>query len=232
MSSRWISISFRLPLTSRPLVDAGVHGLHQRRLAHAARAPQQRVVGGQAGGEALGVLGQDVAHPVDALEQRQLDAADMRHGDSAGPPGARRRPRRRPADWLRPLRSRRRAGSRRSPRARLRFADRRRRRARSARSTACCAWLGRRSSSGGLFGGLARGLAGHLMLPSAAPITGPCEVGKRPKNQGLSRRCNWDRGGYSPREFWSNQPIWLLAKPRQVSQARSLKPGFFKDAPC
>ena len=60
-------------------IDAGMRRLHQRRLAHAARAPQQRVVGGQAVGEALGVLDQDVAHPVDALEQAEIDAADARH---------------------------------------------------------------------------------------------------------------------------------------------------------
>ena len=48
-------------------VDAGMRRLDQRRFAHAARAPQQRVVGGQAVGEALGILDQDVAHPVDAL---------------------------------------------------------------------------------------------------------------------------------------------------------------------
>ena len=57
-------------------IDAGMRSLHQRGLAHAARAPQQRIVGGQAVGEALGVLDQDVAHPVDALEQEEVDAAD------------------------------------------------------------------------------------------------------------------------------------------------------------
>jgi hypothetical protein len=57
-------------------VDRGVRGLDQRRLAHAARAPQQRVVGGQAFGEALGIFHQHVAHAVDALEQRHLDAVD------------------------------------------------------------------------------------------------------------------------------------------------------------
>ena len=56
-----------------------MRGLDQRGLAHAARAPQQRVVGGQAVGEALGVLDQDVAHPVDALEQAEVDPADARH---------------------------------------------------------------------------------------------------------------------------------------------------------
>ena len=58
--------------------DRGMRGLDQRRLAHAARAPQQRIVGRQAAREALGVLDQEVAHPVDALEQRHLDAVDAR----------------------------------------------------------------------------------------------------------------------------------------------------------
>ena len=60
-------------------IDAGMRRLDQRRLAHAARAPEQRVVGGQAVGEAFGVLDQDVAHPVDPLEQAEIDAADARH---------------------------------------------------------------------------------------------------------------------------------------------------------
>ena len=60
-------------------VDAGMRRLDQRRLSHAARAPQQHVVGGQAIGEAFGVLDQDVAHPLDALEQAEIDPADVRH---------------------------------------------------------------------------------------------------------------------------------------------------------
>ena len=56
--------------------DRGVRGLDQRGFAHAARAPQQRVVGRQAAGEALGILDQKIAHPVDALEQRHLDTVD------------------------------------------------------------------------------------------------------------------------------------------------------------
>ncbi len=79
MSSRWISISFSRSAGLRSMLILACVGLHQRRLAHAARAPEQRVVGGQAVGEALGVLDQDVAHPVDALEQAKVDAADARH---------------------------------------------------------------------------------------------------------------------------------------------------------
>ena len=79
ISSRWISISFSRSAGLRVGVDAGMRGLDQRGLAHAARAPQQRVVGGQAVGEALGILDQDVAHPVDALEQAEIDPVDARH---------------------------------------------------------------------------------------------------------------------------------------------------------
>ena len=59
-------------------IDVGMRRLHQRRFAHAACAPEQRIVGGQAIGEPLGVLDQDVAHPVDPLEQAEVDAADAR----------------------------------------------------------------------------------------------------------------------------------------------------------
>ena len=83
------------PLAAR-CIDVGVDRLDQRGLAHAARAPEQRVVGRQTAREALGVLDQDVAHPVDALEQRHLDAIDPRHrASAAGHPGARQRHRRR-----------------------------------------------------------------------------------------------------------------------------------------
>ena len=50
--------------------------LDQRTLAHAPGAPQQGVVSRQAGGETPGVVEQDIAHPVDALEQRQIDGVD------------------------------------------------------------------------------------------------------------------------------------------------------------
>jgi hypothetical protein len=46
-------------------------------LPHAARAPQQRVVGGKAFGEAGGVIEQHVAHAVDALEQGKRHAIDV-----------------------------------------------------------------------------------------------------------------------------------------------------------
>ena len=80
MSSRWISISFSgaSPLLREALIDA-CDRLDQRRLAHAARAPQKHVVGGQAGGETLGVVDQDVAHAVDAADQPDVDAVDALH---------------------------------------------------------------------------------------------------------------------------------------------------------
>ena len=68
------------------LENVGVDGLDERTLAHAARAPEQRVVGRQAGRESLGVLGEDVAHPVDALQQRKFHAIHARHGNQ--PAGA------------------------------------------------------------------------------------------------------------------------------------------------
>jgi hypothetical protein len=61
-------------------VDRFVDRLDQRALAHAARAPEQRVVGGQAGGEAPRVLEQQIALAGDAGEQREIDAADLGHG--------------------------------------------------------------------------------------------------------------------------------------------------------
>ena len=76
MSSRWISISFSGRAAFALRIDGGMHGLDQRRLAHAARAPQEHVVGGEAGGEALGVVDQDVAHAVDAADQPDIDAID------------------------------------------------------------------------------------------------------------------------------------------------------------
>ena len=60
-------------------VDRGVRSLDQRRLAHAARAPEQRIVGGKGAREALGVLDQKVAHPVDPAQERDIDAVDVRN---------------------------------------------------------------------------------------------------------------------------------------------------------
>ena len=95
MSSRWISTSFIGGLPAGPAgVDLGMGRLDQRGLAHAACAPQQGVVGRQATGEALGVLDQGVARPVDAGEQAHLHPRHLAAPGSAGarvPTGRRRR---------------------------------------------------------------------------------------------------------------------------------------------
>jgi len=57
--------------------DLSVHGLDERALAHAPRAPKQRIVGGKAAGEALRVGEQRVARAVDSLEQRKRQAVDL-----------------------------------------------------------------------------------------------------------------------------------------------------------
>jgi hypothetical protein len=62
--------------------------LDQRRLAHAPRAPQKRVVGGQAAGKALGVFDQKIAHPIDSAQKRKVDAVDARDGGQRGAVGA------------------------------------------------------------------------------------------------------------------------------------------------
>ncbi len=56
------------------VVDGGVRGFDERTLAGPAGAPQQYVVGGEARGEALGIVEQDVADPVDAAQEPDLDA--------------------------------------------------------------------------------------------------------------------------------------------------------------
>ena len=88
MSSRWISTSFEAPRDLALSVDRGVRSLDQRRLAHAARAPQKRIVGGKGAREALGVLDQKVAHPVDPAQERDVDSVDARNGRERARVGA------------------------------------------------------------------------------------------------------------------------------------------------
>src|SRR5262245_12403470 len=57
--------------------DLVMDGLDQRALAHATRAPKERVVGRKALSEAERVGEQRIAHAVDAFEQRQLHAVDL-----------------------------------------------------------------------------------------------------------------------------------------------------------
>ena len=63
-----------------PARHVGMDRLDQRALAHAARAPEQRIVGRQSAREARGILHQRVAHPVDALEQPERHAIDLGDG--------------------------------------------------------------------------------------------------------------------------------------------------------
>ena len=58
------------------LVDPCVDGLHQRALAHAASAPQERVVGGQAAGESARIVMERVG---DAFDPAQKVVGDTRH---------------------------------------------------------------------------------------------------------------------------------------------------------
>ncbi len=62
-----------------PRVDIGMGGLDEGGFAHAPRAPQKRVIGGKAARETLGVVGQKIAQPVDAAQQRHLDPVDLAH---------------------------------------------------------------------------------------------------------------------------------------------------------
>ena len=63
----------------RPAVDLGMGGLDQRALAHAAGAPEQRVVRWQAAGEAASVVEQDLDLPVDPAQEVERHAADRQH---------------------------------------------------------------------------------------------------------------------------------------------------------
>ncbi len=51
----------------QPAADLSMHGLDERALAHAPRAPQERVVGGKPAGETHRVGKERVPHPVDAF---------------------------------------------------------------------------------------------------------------------------------------------------------------------
>jgi hypothetical protein len=69
--------------------DASVYRLDQRALAHTASAPQQDIVCGQSTGKPLGIVDEDVTHPIDALEQGQVDpihSRDWLQGMGSGMP--------------------------------------------------------------------------------------------------------------------------------------------------
>ena len=57
--------------------DLGMRGLDERRLAHAARAPQQRVVCRQSRGEPACIVEQLCRRPVDTLQQLQRNSVDV-----------------------------------------------------------------------------------------------------------------------------------------------------------
>jgi hypothetical protein len=59
------------------LVDRGMNGLDQRRLAHAARTPQKRVVRRQPGREPLRIVEEDIADPVHAADEIDIHPVDL-----------------------------------------------------------------------------------------------------------------------------------------------------------
>ena len=54
-------------------IDMGMDSLDQRRLAHPARSPQQRIVGRQPFREPFRVVHQNVTYPVDAANEADVD---------------------------------------------------------------------------------------------------------------------------------------------------------------
>ena len=67
------------PLKTLAFGNVAVDGFHQRTLAHAARAPKQRIIGAMAAGKLLGVAQKNILHGVDTLEHGERHAADTRH---------------------------------------------------------------------------------------------------------------------------------------------------------
>ena len=59
-------------------IDRGMRRFDQRRFAHAPRAPEERVVRRQSASEATRILDQKIAHPIDAAQERNVDAVDAR----------------------------------------------------------------------------------------------------------------------------------------------------------
>src|SRR5262249_38656418 len=68
---------FAMNLDELEALHLAMYRLDERALAHAACAPQQRIVGREPAGEALGVGDQRIAHAVDAFEQREGYAVDI-----------------------------------------------------------------------------------------------------------------------------------------------------------
>ena len=172
--------------------DRRMSRLDQRRFAHAARAPQQRIVRRQAAGKAFGVLHQEIAHPVDAFEQRHLDPVDAAHG---GEPAALRVPDERfGCGKIRRRRCRRRQTFQRcgDPAEDFAFAVAGQSLPGIAANGLLCCFL-----SG------VRGRTGHIFTDLRLPLAGRGNPGKR---------CNWANGGYSPRRFRAlNRPFFEKA---------------------
>ena len=210
MSSRWISISLsarcRLP---RTIVDRGMHRLDQRRLAHAARAPEQRIVGRQAAREALGILHQRVAHAVDALEQRHLHAVDARDRNQPRALGM-------PDEGVGAAEIGHCGWTRREPLQRV--GDARKRLVIGSRT-----WLGagpRTRPFPGDVGFRIGGQSGSAWYPLAGPERPRKTAGIR-ACRGTAQRCNWAHRRYSPRRFRARkiapnddqEARWMLITP-------------------
>ena len=68
------------PARAAALLHLRMHRLDQRAFAHAARAPEQRIVGRKPAREILRVRKQRAGHPVHRLQQPDGHPVDMRHG--------------------------------------------------------------------------------------------------------------------------------------------------------
>ena len=79
MSSRWISTSFRRPATSLSRLIAACAALTSDDLPMPRAPHRSALLAGRRAGEALGVLDQKVAHPIDPAQERDVDAVDARN---------------------------------------------------------------------------------------------------------------------------------------------------------
>jgi hypothetical protein len=183
-------VLFVAPMRS---IDRGMNRLHQRRLPHAACAPEQRVVGGQSARESFGIFEQHIAYAIDALEQRHLDAIHSRDRNEPVPVGV-------PRERVRRGKLRRSRSRRRQPFERGRDALER---AGGTRG------FGRYPQARGGGGRTLSGAFGHGMRQGCvAPLPGRRQARKitdleRPSRpcSGAKQHCNWAAGGYSPRRF-------------------------------
>ena len=90
MSSRWISISlrgFERRHSGKLPIDGSVDALDERRFAHAACPPEQRIVGREALRKAQRVRKKRVPGAIDPAQQRDIDPVDAGNRDERGAPG-------------------------------------------------------------------------------------------------------------------------------------------------